>query len=1203
MPIQINFDKSGMPEKPTMVIVTQSGDRVGMIDNYTDIVTKDNMNSACEVSFTVHKYKNKKKYIYWDEVKNFRLLYIVEWKKYFVMKVNISESDDNTKEVTCTALQEYELGQLLLHNFECNTETDIKRDSYEITQLYNPDNADASLLDRLLKDKANHYTIIHVDESLRKLQRSFSFDNTSIYDAFNSIAQELNCLFVFGETDSSSSLVYGEEECVDPVLYIDDDDDESMILLDNSFEVYGSLTDDFALMRTISVYDLESNCNDCGYRGEFFDQCPKCGGINVTNGYGEDTTIFINRDNLTDEITLESDTDSVKNCFYLEAGDDLMTASVINANPSGSQYIYWFSDDMKADMSDELIEKLDGYNGLYSFYNTEYSPKIPQEIIGKYNELIAKYRIYDGNLEEISTPILGYSDMIKIYYDCIDFYGFLNNSLAPSVEISETSASKQAALLTNETLSPVSVQNPKYISLATANSTIVNYCKVYIDTAKYKIKVKNSSINETVWTGVLTVQSYYDENEYADTDELTIYFNGDNENFLRQQIDKILAKSKEEDEGIVTLFKQDEEKFAQSLRQYSYMNLQILSDACDACINLMIEQGASEEESWKYTDGDVHKDLYLPMYNKKQLIEEELILRESELAIISGIEDEDGNVDEYGLQNYIEDEREKINKALSFRDYIDNCWAELNLHLREDTWTNSNYISEGLTNQEIFDNANKFIEAATKDIKKSAEVQNSISSTLKNLLTIKGFEKLIPHFKTGNWIRVEIDEVVYKLRLMSYQLDFDNFDSITVEFSDATKKWGVISDISTVISQSKSMATSYNSVKQQAEKSTKTTETIEGWLEKGINATTTKITSGENSDVLIDKHGILLRKWEEELADYSPVQLKMISNTLAYTTNNWETASAAFGEFEFYNPKTKQMEIGHGLIAKQLVGGIMLSDEIGIYNKNGTMTFDDENGLNITNGTNTFTVDPNLKSLLTIKKNDTPVFTVTSDGDLSYTGSVTATKLVISGTGLDETNGKNSIKLSNKDTSVLTLKSGSDSVFYFDESNELNCKGKLYATSLSLDDSVKIDIKHLSGVESLLKTGDVIGENPTEDSESGFKLLNTGTLLSSMSTFYNPSIIKKVNNTYSGIGTLSNSFLFAGSTDSNGSDSEFSISNTGECNANKLTTKDAWDQKANVVTSDSANKISIKLNGNYIEIYSGKELYATFPKGYTGTIA
>ena len=74
------------------------------------------------------------------------------------------------------------------------------------------------------------------------------------------IAEELNCLFVFGEPGSSSSVVYGEQECINPVLYIDPDEDESIILEENAFEIFGSLTDDYALMRTISVYDLESSC-------------------------------------------------------------------------------------------------------------------------------------------------------------------------------------------------------------------------------------------------------------------------------------------------------------------------------------------------------------------------------------------------------------------------------------------------------------------------------------------------------------------------------------------------------------------------------------------------------------------------------------------------------------------------------------------------------------------------------------------------------------------------------------------------------------------------------------------------------------------------------------------------------------------------------------------------------------------------------
>lgn len=83
---------------------------------------------------------------------------------------------------------------------------------------------------------------------------------------------------------------------------------------------------------------------------------------------------------------------------------------------------------------------------------------------------------------------------------------------------------EQAELLTSKSLSPISVKNVKYISLATANSTVINYAKVFIDTAKYKIKVKNSSIDGTTWTGVLAVENYYDEEDTADTSMLNMRY-------------------------------------------------------------------------------------------------------------------------------------------------------------------------------------------------------------------------------------------------------------------------------------------------------------------------------------------------------------------------------------------------------------------------------------------------------------------------------------------------------------------------------------------------------------------------------------------------------------------------------------------------------------------------------------------------------
>lgn len=1161
MPMQINFDTSGNPEIPIMSIVSQNGDHIGIISNYTGLKIQDNLKTPSSISFTLHKILNGDEYKYWDEVKNFRLIYVPDWDKYFVMKITVNEDNEIQKQIETTALQETELGQLLLHNVELNTETDIARNDYVRTVFYNPGESKGSLLHRLIKDKASNYTILHVDDSLKNIQRSFSFDDTSIYDAFQSVAEEINCLFVFGERPEGDTTT--------------------------------------SIPRTISVYDLESNCKDCGYRGEFMDQCPKCGSTNIKEGYGEDTTIFTSKENIAESISVSSDTDAVKNCFYLTSGDDLMTSTIINANPSGSQYIWYFTDEMKADMSDELRSKIEAYNKQYSYYQSEYEAELNDDIIQKYNNLVVKYREYNSDLKVIQPPVRGYSSLIELYYDAIDFYGYLYTSLTPSVKIDKTTAKEQAELLTSKSLSPISVQNVKYISLATANSTVINYAKVFIDTAKYKIKVKNSSIDGTTWTGVLAIENYYDEEDTADTSMLTLIFDGDAEKFIKQEIDKALAKNKEEDKGIVTLFKKDANEFQKELAKYSYTNLQILNDACQSCLNIMIENNDSTEDSWNYTEGNIYKELYLPMCKKQELISAELKLREEEISVINGITDEYGDVSTKGLKNYIEDLREMILKKLNFQNYIGDCWGELNLFRREDTWSNDNYISDGLSNKELLDNATKFLEAATKDIKKSSEIQNSIDATLKNLLIKEEFAPIVKYFKTGNWIRMQVDDIIYKLRLLNYNIDFDNTSDLSVEFSDTTKNWGDIKDIQNVLAQSKQMATSYSSVKKQAEKSVATKDTVDQWVEDGINANITKIMSGDNQDVVVDKHGITCRKWDPILNGFEDDQMKIINSMLVYTHDGWQTYDAALGSFEFYNPKTKQTETGYGVIAKQLIGSVILGENVGIYNKSGSLCFD-EDGLAISNGINSFNVDPNKKSLLTITKGDNVVFGVTDEGNLTYSGDVISTKLVLSGEGLIESNGKNSLSITSNSDSVIKLESDKNKVFYFDDDNVLNFTGKINATSLSLDPSIKIDTKNISGFDTFLKLNTSVGITDPYSEESGISIGSNGLLKSNKSILYNSSITNKYNNTYSGIGIKSTPFLFAGSTTEDGSGSLFKVTSSGNCFAGILTTNDVWDEESNVVTSDIKSKIKFKYENNILEIYADKTLIAKIPKDFVG---
>ena len=137
---------------------------------------------------------------------------------------------------------------------------------------------------------------------------------------------------------------------------------------------------------------MEANCVDCGNRDTFVHKCPKCGSTNIILGYGEYTNVFISRDNLADEITYSVDTDSVKNCMKLEAGDDLMTAAIRSCNPNGTDYIYYFPDETREEMSPELQEKLKSYDALYEKYQSDYNFTINDYFVTNYNALVNKYK-------------------------------------------------------------------------------------------------------------------------------------------------------------------------------------------------------------------------------------------------------------------------------------------------------------------------------------------------------------------------------------------------------------------------------------------------------------------------------------------------------------------------------------------------------------------------------------------------------------------------------------------------------------------------------------------------------------------------------------------------------------------------------------------------------------------------------------------
>lgn len=945
MAVQIKFDESHNPISPTIVLATRNGRKLGKIPAQ-NVVLKASMHSD-DISFKVDKEDCGSQ---WDLITDFKLVWVREWNRWFEIYVEIDDTIRTVKSVTAVSLGKAELSQINLYDKQINTEDDISREDYKPTVFYNPGDSSTSLLDRLI-EKAPHYTIGKISSSLQNIQRTFSFDKKSIYDALNEVAEEIECLI--------------DIEC--------------------------STGSDGVLVRKINAYDLKQVCAECGERGDFTDTCSKCGSANILPGYGKDTTIYITTENLAENINYSTDTGSVKNCFKLEAGDDLMTAAIVACNPNGSGYIWYISDETKKDMSRELVEKLGEYDETYRFYMKENVVVVPDGILERYNELIDKYRVFTKDYRHAAKQIIGYPALMERYFDTIDFGLYLSDKLMPDVKMSDANAHDQISKIISYLLEPVAVKDLENCSTATADSAVLGVAKAVCDT-RYTVRIVSSAFGDGTWRGIISATNEADESDTYTSSEFTCLVNDEYETYVKQKILKSMKKTFDDAVSLENMFTLSEDAFADELKKYCLTSLSSYHEACQTCVDILIEQGIADPNKWKYRNDDLYNKLYLPYYNKLMLIDKEMALRESEIAIVCG----DGNGTD-GMQTTLGRNKDAIQSLLNLEHFIgDDEYRELSSYRREDTYNNSNYISDGLDNAELFQMAMTFIEVAQSDIFKSATLQHSITAKLKNLLGMKEFSPIIDSFEIGNWIRVRTDGRLCKLRLIEYEIDFDNFDDISVEFSDLVTSKDSVSDVESVISQASSMASSYDVVARQAKKGSKSNEELADWVDRGLSLTKLKIIdSADNQNISWDSHGLLCKEYLPTLNAYDDRQLKIINRGLYLTDDGWKSSKAGIGDFTYWNPKTGKMEESYGLIADAIVGNIILSEEVGIYNQKNSLSVD-QNGICLTafkekgqeKPSTTFKIRKKEINADTLEEEYTDLLYQDDDGNLVINGSV-----------------------------------------------------------------------------------------------------------------------------------------------------------------------------------------------------------------------
>ena len=284
----------------------------------------------------------------------------------------------------------------------------------------------------------------------------------------------------------------------------------------------------------------------------------------------------------------------------------------------------------------------------------------------------------------------------------------------------------------------------------------------------------------------------------------------------------------------------------------------------------------------------------------------------------------------------IEDNIRKIQTDLYIRNnFTDENYKELCSFIREDVYENSNYTSDNIVdNTRLLETARKFVDRAKQQLAIACVPQISITATVSSLLVQSEIpnEELFDDFAIGNYIRVSIDDTVYKLRIIGIKYDFENLEKVEVTFSNVTKSlFGAMSDIQSILQQASSMATSFSSVAKQAENGQSAARKFEYIKKEGLDSSLGAVKAAKNQEIVVDDHGILCRYYNKWLNQYDDRQLKIINQNIVMTDDAWENAKLAIGLGQ-YNGEAKW-----GVWADMLVGDLIITKDLKVINDGNTV--------------------------------------------------------------------------------------------------------------------------------------------------------------------------------------------------------------------------------------------------------------------------
>lgn len=984
--------RTGLIDPPSLILMSRSLSPLGKIGHYESLTLSLAADGMDEVSLDVHEYNNGKRCPVWNELTNLRLLKVGDLGV-FEISVTFTDGGGSVKSIHGVSL-EAELALAMLHEFHVNDDeaieaaTDYSGDtpsieSFTPTTLYNAEDPSHSLLHRVFREYAPHWRIGSVTEFVApdtssqptlssQFQRTYTADGISVYDFLTGeVAQESNVAFTFGVEEYEGRLTrtvhcHSLCDCIDQ--------ETGRLLSEGIGEDTSILISKKKLANEISVSpntDLLKNC------------------FHVEGG----------DDVITSLVRIASP--GGENRIYQFSGlqyDDMTEA------------LKQRLDRYQAMMSDASVqERYAGDGDMDAFFQGSLTLAAPSE--GDVAPTAAAAAILtlcqDRNVAAadasvahlLSNPywrITGESDEKRLSaskqaagrvmgaMDALGSMGifprlclaqgvlsYLTSSMMPGASPAPgTSKEQYEAVLKALTAGPIaSAFLPK--KTGASHSSVTNsvraYAQAFLD-ARFALEViKGSTSYERqdgapdsgggastgTWKGKIRIRRRSDKGDAFPKDiqaaePIQVHVTSDKRTLTSQKLIKELSKNSMRDIDFAAGGLNGEE-LRDYFRQFSLRRLEGIREGYNACLSILIELGLEKE------------DIYQTYHERFAIVgNENPTDKEMESQEGSGADRRQrGVLEERSAQAdavaqamaALEDEQRQFQESHNFRAFLgEDLYKEFCNYLREDTYRNECYVSDGLSTTERLKTARELLDAAAKELGKASSLQRTVSTSLNSLFALPEFEPLYEKLALYSRIRVQAGDETLSLRLIGIDLSGPSLNEIHVTFADHVEAVdGTADSLRGLLKQAGGMAASYPSTLLQAKQGQEARDIVAEMYSAGLNAAKTKLMNNENNDVTITQSGILCRHLDDE-GRHSDKQFRITGNIMAFTNNNWESVSLAIGETAFPDLSgvslgdlsddkagSLPMKTAYGIVAENIVGKMMMSDKLFIGNEEGTV--------------------------------------------------------------------------------------------------------------------------------------------------------------------------------------------------------------------------------------------------------------------------